>query len=103
VSGYTKNGWKCQNNTYVGFTIVLNSDPASVLNNIDAIVDGLVALTNSNSTDASSITFTSIQQGSTVASGLYTGITSTSFTGGLTAGSTLGGFLVNSVSAISYG
>jgi hypothetical protein len=38
VSGFTKKGWKCQNNTYVKFTFTLNDVPQNVLTNIDGLV-----------------------------------------------------------------
>lgn len=69
IDGFTKKGWKCLNNTYLGFTIVLNAEPAYVLNNIDSIINGLLEMaqkTNGSITQGS-ITFTGFKQGSTVA------------------------------------
>ena len=38
IDGFTKRGWKCQNNTYVKFTFTLNGGPEVILNDIDNIV-----------------------------------------------------------------
>jgi hypothetical protein len=38
VDGFTKQGWNCRNNTYVGFTIVLGDTPSNILANIDTII-----------------------------------------------------------------
>lgn len=37
VSGFTKKGWKCQNNTYVQFRFTLGGTPDNVLSSIDSI------------------------------------------------------------------
>jgi hypothetical protein len=42
VTGFTKKGWKCQNNTYVKFKFTLNDVPLNVLNNIDALVQQIL-------------------------------------------------------------
>lgn len=39
VSGYTKRGWKCQNDNYVGFTLKF---PANSVSDIKGIVDSIV-------------------------------------------------------------
>lgn len=103
VSGFTKQGWKCQNNTYVGFTLVLNTLATNVLGNIDTIVDQIVALDTTNMTDTSSITFISILDGSAIVSGTVTGATTTALSAGLSSGASLGGYAIQSSTIVSYG
>jgi hypothetical protein len=103
IDGFTKKGWKCLNNTYVGFSIVFNADPTTVFNNIDSIVSSFLEMakkTNSN-VDLSSVTFDSFKQGSTIASGSVTGVGSSALT--LGAGQTFGGITVSSASFTQYG
>jgi len=103
ITGFSKVGWKCLNNTYVGFTIVLNADPSYVLTNVDSIINGLlsVAQQGNGSITQGSITFTSFQSGSTIASGTATDVSAGALT--LTAGQTLGGITINSASFTQYG
>lgn len=78
IDGFTKKGWKCLNNTYVGFTIVFNAEPSFVLENIDSIVASFLAMaqrTNGN-VDLGSVTFDSFKQGSTIAGGSVVGVSS---------------------------
>ena len=46
VTGFTKQSWMCQNNTRITLTIVLNDAASSILNNIDAVVAGILKLIN---------------------------------------------------------
>jgi hypothetical protein len=48
VTGFTKNGWRCRNNTYVSFTINLGDSPENILSNIDAIVVALLKILGLN-------------------------------------------------------
>jgi hypothetical protein len=72
VDGYTKKGWKCQNNKYVGFVFTLSDTPENILNNVDYIVVLLLSITRQNSTNVQAITFDYIRSGSTVVSGAVT-------------------------------
>jgi len=76
MTNFTKIGWKCQSDSYVGFNLVLNADPVTVMNNIDAIVEQMAAISNNSSVNADAITFISIQFGSTIIAGTITGISS---------------------------
>ena len=49
VAGFTKKGWKCQNNTYAGFAFTLSDTPENVLGNIDYIVGRLLVILNISS------------------------------------------------------
>lgn len=71
VSGYTKSGWKCQSNLYVGFTLVLtNTNLTSVLSSVDSIVIALLSkLKVSDTKKVDLITFNSFKAGSVVVSG----------------------------------
>jgi len=106
-TGFTKQGWKCRNNTYVGFTIVLGDTPANILASIDSIVTALLTILKENSTNVQAITFNTISSGSTVMVGSYASSTLGVSTGAslltttLSSGS-LAGFSVNSASVTSY-
>jgi hypothetical protein len=108
VSGFTKKGWKCRNNTYVGFTIVLGDSPANILANIDTIVAAILQKLGLNTTNVQAITFSRIASGSTVLAGDFSSSSSSSvstsaslLSAGL-VGSSLGGFPVSSASVTSY-
>jgi hypothetical protein len=59
----------CQNNINVGFSFTLGSDPTSVLNNIDGLVNALLLAMNINTSDVGAVTFSSITAGSTLVGG----------------------------------
>lgn len=103
IDGATKKGWKCLNNTYVGFSLVLNADPASVLGSIDSIVSSFVDMAKKSNPniDISSVTFDSFKQGSTIVGGTVTDVGSSALT--VSAGQTFGGFTVSSASFTQYG
>jgi len=108
ISGFTRTNWKCQNNTYIGFTFVLNADASNVLNNIDTIVQGLLTILNQPSSNVNAITFTSIVSGSTSMTGTVTSTSnsslasiSSSLTVGLASG--ISGYSVNGVQVTVYG
>jgi hypothetical protein len=103
VTGYTKNGWKCQDNNYCGFKLVLNANASDVLNNIDTVCSRLAAFTKTTSTDCSAVTFTSIQSGSTVVDGTITGASAADVSAGLGSGSSIGGYTITSSSVTGYG
>lgn len=65
MNGFTKKGWKCQNNINIGFSFKLVApDVGSVLNKVDEIVTALLVILKMNSSDIDAITFTSIKSGS---------------------------------------
>ena len=68
IDGFTKKGWKCLNNTYVGFNIVFSADPSSVFTNIDSVISDLLTVgqKNNGSFSQDSLTFTGLKQGSTI-------------------------------------
>jgi hypothetical protein len=72
MSGFTKKGWKCQNNTYVKFTFTLNDVPQNVLTNIDALVQLILRTCGENSTNIDAVTFNIIQSRPTVIDGSVT-------------------------------
>jgi hypothetical protein len=101
VSGYTKKGWKCQNNNNVGFSFTLSSSPTDILADIDNIIVQILKAIGENSTNVQVITFYSIVSGSTVMLGSVTpssstiASTSSSLTNLLSSGS-LGTYSVSS-------
>jgi hypothetical protein len=72
MSGFTKKGWKCQNNTHVKFTFTLNDVPLNVLTNIDALVQQILRTCGENIANIDAVTFNTIQSGSTVVDGSVT-------------------------------
>lgn len=72
VSGFTKKGWKCQNNTYVQFNMTLNDDPANIMNNIDVIVQQLLRICGESTSNVDAVTFDRINTGSTLLTGSLT-------------------------------
>jgi len=102
ITNYTKIGWKCQSNNYVGFTFVLNADAASVMNNIDAIYSQMAGISG-NSSNTGDITFTSITSGSTILAGTITGMSSAAVSSSLGTGVAIGGFTISSASVVGYG
>lgn len=44
ISGFSKEGWKCLNNTRIAFTLTLGGNVAAVLTNIDAIISALLTM-----------------------------------------------------------
>jgi hypothetical protein len=108
VTGFTKKGWKCQNNTYVGFKIEILSTESNILSALDLIIAALLAMVGENPANTHTITFETITTGSTIMAGSYTpSSTSTSLgtaatalaTGLSTPGATLGTYSVGTVSA----
>ncbi len=46
IAGFTKQSWMCQNDTRISLTIILNDAAGNILNNIDAVVAGILQLLN---------------------------------------------------------
>jgi hypothetical protein len=107
ITGFTKSGWKCQNNTRIAFTITLGGDVAAVLNNIDAIIAALLPMMGQNATNIEVITIQSIKSGSAVidasASPPSLAAAAASFTSSLAATSTLGGLSITSTTVTTTG
>jgi hypothetical protein len=103
ISGFTKNGWKCQNNTHISFTITLSgATTSSVVTNIDSIISALLQYLGQSSTNVDVITIQSIVAGSAIltASASPSGSISTAASGlqsGL-SGTTLSGYTISSAS-----
>lgn len=59
ISSTTQINYRCRNNTYIRFIIVINADPSNVLLNIDAIIAGFLQiigeLSNTNGVNFDSI------------------------------------------------
>ena len=77
TGGFTRKNWKCRNNTYIGFSFVLNSDQATILASIDNIVLGILSIMGMNSSSIGAVTFDVIASGSTVATGTIQSTAST--------------------------
>lgn len=72
VNGFTKKGWKCQNNSYCSFNITLANNTEVILQDIDNITIGLLAAINESTANVEVITYNSISSGSTIVSGIAT-------------------------------
>lgn len=106
ISGYIKKFWKCQNNTFIGFSLTLSGagvDTAQVLTSIDLIIASLLASIGEDPANIEVITFTSIVSGSVVVSGSIapssgnTSTASSALSAGLSNG-TIAGFTVTASS-----
>jgi len=69
VGGYTKKGWKCQNNQYVGFTISFSTNGSDVFNQLDTIIRDLLVYLHEDPTNFHAITFETLKDGSFTGSG----------------------------------
>jgi hypothetical protein len=72
MPGFTKKGWKCQNNTHVKFSFTLNDIPVNVLGNIDGLVLQILRACGENTTNVDAVTFDIVQSGSTLVGGSVT-------------------------------
>ncbi len=108
ASGFTKKGWKCQNNSYTGFKFTLADTPENVLANIDNIVTALLTILNVSTSNVDVITFNSITSGSTIVDGSATTDSTSTSTAALSSslspsGSTIAGMSVTTASVTSVG
>lgn len=93
VSGFTQQGWHCRNNSYVGFTIVINTTPDTILGDIDNVICKLLAMLQgtdptaaTSDCDKSKVTVNTIHFSSTVLTGSSSSGTSTALSSGLSSG-----------------
>ena len=112
MTGYRRDGWKCQSIRNVGFNIKLNANNvADVLTAIDNIVIQMLTILNISQSQIDALTFASIKYSSVDLTGTVTPpdtssssiISGTSTLSGGLSGASLGGFPVTSSSVVSNG
>ena len=106
ITGFTKDGWKCKNNTYIEFRIVITATVDVVMGDIDNIVCMIyAAMTKQDPTtigstcDKSIVTLSTLASGSTVVGGT----TSASGASTSTTITSLGSYTVSSSTLTGYG
>jgi hypothetical protein len=106
LSGYTLTGWKCQNNTYVNFKIILLDSPENILGNVDSVTTGILSACGLNTSNTNAVTYESIKNGSTAVSGVVSddstspSVIAASLSASVASGS-IAGISVGSSSSIS--
>jgi hypothetical protein len=110
VSGFTRDRWKCKNNTGTTFTLTISQVPADVMNVIDTLLCKLLYMlegkdpsTATADCDKSLITVETLTQGSTILVGSSSSGSSSSLASGLSSGSSSLGVTVTGSSVSSYG
>ena len=112
MTGYRRDGWKCQSIRNVGFNIKLNANNvADVLTAIDNIVIQMLTILNISQSQIDAITFASIKYSSVDLTGTVTppDTSSSSIVSGTSTlstgltGASLGNFSVTSSSVVSNG
>jgi hypothetical protein len=113
VDGYTKNGWKCQSNLNVGFTITLTGSLTDILASLDAIIAAMLLILRYDPLLVDAITFSSIKAGSSILDGTAAASTSGEATASSTTATTamlgaglgagLAGFPATSFSVVANG
>ena len=62
VSGFTKKGWMCLNDSHLTFNFTLSARPLTILSEIDNVTDGLFSLLNYAHNDSSIITIGTVTE-----------------------------------------
>ena len=107
LTGFTQDGWRCINSTYIQFSFTISTaSPSAVLLDIDTIISALLVLLSENPENVHTITLSKVASGSTAIVGVYAGATSTTaassaLTTGLSTG--LGAYTVVGVSVTTVG
>ena len=62
ISGFTKKGWMCLNDSHLTFNFTLSASSATILNEIDNVTEGLFSLLNYAHNDSSIITIGTVTE-----------------------------------------
>lgn len=112
MTGFRRDGWKCQSIRNIGFNIKINANNiADVLTAIDTIVVQMLTILNISQTQIDAITFASIKDSSVDLTGTVTPpdtspssiVSGTSTLSSGLVGGSLGNFTVTSSSVVSNG
>lgn len=112
MAGYTKRGWKCQNDNYVGFTLEFPNPytSTSILAIIDDIVNAILTAAGQTNLEEKKdqVTIFTIKDGSVSASGSFTpatgsvGSAAASISTGITGLGSIAGFPVTPITFSVY-
>jgi hypothetical protein len=109
LTGFSKVGWKCRNNSYVDFSVTLSTNASFIFADLDTIVSFILTILNESLTNIHKVTFHKIKDGSAVVGGsvdsttLPTSTAAAMLATGFSSGGSVGSFPVVSSSVTVYG